>query len=423
MASTSDDNSKNGSAVHSATHSIKAFAPATMALHADDPCNVVTDVAPPLHVSTTFRYPKEMEKWATAEECGHNEPSGSHVYSRIVGPTSARLEVILSVLLKGRALTYSSGLAALHSALVFLNPKRISIGEGYHGCHGVIGLLSKLTSLQKLPLSCPAEDLHPGDVIHLETPLNPTGEALSIAYYAEKAHSRGAYLIVDATFGPPGLQDPFLWGADIVMHSGTKYLGGHSDMLCGVLAVKREEWYKGLFEERIYLGNMIGNLEGWLGIRSLKTLELRVQRQSASAGKLVAWLHDRLSASHSDSPVTTLIQSTTSNLTHASLQLYTWLSAQMPNGHGPVFAIYMRSEKLARALPGQLRLFQHATSLGGVESLIEWRAMSDPEADGKLLRISVGLEEWKDLRDDLLDGLRGVLERAVEDTTGELEGL
>ena len=124
---------------------------------------------------------------------------------------------------------------------VFLNPKRISIGGGYHGCHGVIGLLSKLSSLQKLPLDCPTEDLHPGDVIHLETPLNPTGEALSIAYYAEKAHSRGAHLIVDATFGPPGLQDPFLWGADIVLHSGTKYLGGHSDMLCGVLSVKRED--------------------------------------------------------------------------------------------------------------------------------------------------------------------------------------
>jgi cystathionine beta-lyase/cystathionine gamma-synthase len=195
-------------------------------------------------------------------------------------------------------------------------------------------------------------------------------------------------------------------------------------MLCGVLAVKREDWYKGLYDERIYLGNVMGNLEGWLGTRSLRTLELRVQRQSANAGKLVAWLHDQLYASRSNrAPATALVQSAISHLSHASLQpssFHPWLSLQMPNGYSPVLAIYMQSEKLAKALPGKLQLFHHATSLGGVESSIEWRVMSDPGADRTLMRISVGLEDWEDLRDDLLEGFRGIVGEAVEDVADKL---
>jgi cystathionine beta-lyase/cystathionine gamma-synthase len=106
----------------------------------------------------------------------------------------------------------------------------VSIGGGYHGAHAVLGIHSRLTGLQKLPLDCPAEDLQAGDIIHLETPINPTGDAYDIAYYAEKAHSSGALLVVDSTLGPPPLQDPFAHGADVVIHSGTKYFGGHSDL-------------------------------------------------------------------------------------------------------------------------------------------------------------------------------------------------
>ena len=111
--------------------------------------------------------------------------------------------------------------------------------------------------------------------------MNPTGEAFEIQKFAERAHARGALLSVDATFAPPGLQNAFLWGADVVMHSGTKYIGGHSDMLCGILAIKKgEEGRKmagGLREERIFLGAVLGSLEGWLGVRSLRTMELRVR--------------------------------------------------------------------------------------------------------------------------------------------------
>ncbi|KAF4978678.1 hypothetical protein F66182_17337, partial [Fusarium sp. NRRL 66182] len=187
------------------------------------------------------------------------------IYSRVAAPNSARFEAILSSLLKGRALAYGSGLAALNGALVLLNPKNISIGDNYHGCHGVIEIFNRLTGLKKLGLDCPAEELQAGDVILLETPLNPDGTAFDIEHYAQKAHSRGAFLIVDSTFGPPGLQDPFEFGADIIMHSGSKYFGGHSDLLCGVLATKRKDWFEQLFAQRLHLGNNMGSLESWLG--------------------------------------------------------------------------------------------------------------------------------------------------------------
>lgn len=147
-----------------------------------------------------------------------------------------------------------------------LNPRRISVIDGgYHGSHEVISVISRLSGLQKLPLDCAAEDLDAGDVILLETPINPYGTAFSIEEYAKKIHSRGGYLIVDSTFGPPGMQDPFAWGADVVMHSGSKYFGGHSDMLCGVLAVRRDDWKRQLLEDRIALGNVMGNLRvGWV---------------------------------------------------------------------------------------------------------------------------------------------------------------
>ena len=323
-------------------------------------------------------------------------------------------------------MTYSSGLSAFHAALVFLNPKRISIGDGYHGSHGVIALHTKLTGLKKLALDCPAEELQPGDVIHIETPLNPTGCAYNLKEYAEKAHSRGAYLTVDATFGPPPLQDPFLWGADLVMHSGTKYVGGHSDMLCGILAVNparlKEGWLTTLENERLVLGSVMGSMEGWLGIRSIRTLEVRVERQSYNTGKLVAWLNAALDTENTGSatgdtflsPGTCkVVQQVLGKIEHASLQEEDikdgWLLKQMPNGFGPVFSITMKERSFARRLPSKLHLFHHATSLGGVESLIEWRSMTDTQVDTKLLRLSVGLEGWEDLREDLLQGFKALV--------------
>lgn len=300
-----------------------------------------------------------------------------------------------------------------------LNPRRVAIGGGYHGCHGVIALLSKLTGLSTVSLDADFEtELQPGDVVHVETPLNPTGEARDLAYYAERAHKRGCWLTVDATFAPPPLQDPFKWGADAVMHSGTKYFGGHSDMLCGVLAVnpKHAAWIRGLREERLVLGSVMGSFEGWLGIRSLRTLEVRVRKQSADAEKLVAWLAGEVQAKSG------VVGEVVAEVKHASLQTEDlkeggWLRRQMPNGFGPVFAVYMRDADDARRLPSKLQLFHHATSLGGVESLVEWRAMTDAGVDKRLLRFSIGLEGFEDLRDDLVQGFEALrAERAARES-------
>ncbi|KAJ5082346.1 hypothetical protein N7532_011389 [Penicillium argentinense] len=389
---------------------VKNAHPATQALHADDRLNLVTDVAPPIHLSTTFRYPKDPNQLVPSEDPVAEFNGKNYVYSREFAPNATRFEAVLSTLLKGHAVSYASGLAALYAALTLLNPRRISVGEGYHGSHEVISVISRLSGLQKTSLDCPVETLGKGDVILLETPVNPLGLAFNIKEYAEKAHSRGAYLIVDSTFGPPGLQDPFLWGADIVFHSGSKYFGGHSDMLCGVLAVQREDWLKQLYEDRVALGNNIGNLEGWLGLRSLRTLEVRVQRASQNCAKIVSWLDD---AMHVSAPTPgseeAIIQTVVQKIYHASLQKEAWLEKQMPNGFGPVFSIVLQNEESAKLLPTKLNFFQHATSLGGVESLIEWRALSDSKVDRKLLRVSVGLENWDDLRSDLLQAFKLVI--------------
>lgn len=292
---------------------------------------------------------------------------------------------------------------------------RVAITGGYHGSHTVLSLHRRLAGTQTLPLNCPASDLGPGDVIHLETPLNPTGEAFDITLFAAKAHARGAYLLVDSTFAPPGLQDPFEFGADVVWHSGTKYIGGHSDLLCGVLASRNENWMEGLRSERTVLGSVMGSMEAWLAVRSLRTLSVRVQRQSASVGNLVAWLDNLVSNEGTGGEVGEMVRGVVARVQHSSLQRkdMRWLKKQMPNGFGPVFSIWTSTEGLARRLPSKLKLFQHATSLGGVESLIEWRAMSDHTVDRRLMRVSVGLEDWEDLRDDLVEGFKALREEEL----------
>lgn len=319
-----------------------------------------------------------------------------------------RFEAILTSILGGPALTYSSGLASFHAILVLLNPRRIAIGEGYHGCHGVINMVSRMTGLETLPLDCDASELQPGDVIHVETPLNPTGEAINLQHYADKARKTGAFLVVDATFGPPPLQNPFDFGADIVLHSGTKYFGGHSDMFCGILAVNpKHDFLLRLHGDRVYLGSVAGNMESWLGMRSLRTLELRVTRQSATATALVSWFQCQLQDS------STAVHQVVQQVHHASLQPEaaekdSWLQKQIPSGYGSVFSITLKNATLAKRLPSRLRLFQHATSLGGVESLVEWRAMTNTSIDQRLVRLSVGVEALDDLTRDLQQGLEAL---------------
>jgi cystathionine beta-lyase/cystathionine gamma-synthase len=266
-----------------------------------------------------------------------------------------------------------------------------------------------------LPLDCDLEELSEGDLVHLETPVNPTGCSFNIQHFAERAHARGAYLSVDSTFAPPPLQDPFKHDADIVMHSGTKFIGGHSDFRFGVLAIKKQEWAQRLFMDRSHLGSTMNGFDSFLGMRSIRTLDLRVLQQSRSAGVIVNALHSALTGEPSGliTPEDAeAIRVVVKEVHHASPQAgdyEAWLKNQMPIGFGSMFLLTLRSPHLAKKLPSKLALFHHATSLGSVESLIEWRTMSDPTVEKDLLRISIGVEDHRDLLNDLIGGFRAVL--------------
>ena len=156
----------------------------------------------------------------------------------------------------------------------------------------------------------------------------------------------------------------------------------------------------------------MGSLETWLGVRSLRTFELRIMRQSQNATALVTFLHECVNGQEgSDSEGAEAVKKVVAKLDHASLQTedMAWLKKQMPNGYGPVFSMWCKTSEQAKRLPSKLELFHHATSLGGVESLIEWRRMSDKGVEDTLLRVSVGAENIEDLKEDLIWGFKALV--------------
>ncbi|KAI0832521.1 cystathionine gamma-synthase [Trametes gibbosa] len=369
----------------------------TQLIHGDDD-HARSEVAPSISVSTTFRAVNPLEVHDAHQFDEYNPVR--HIYSRYTQAVSTRAERVLSKITEGHAITYSSGLAASHAALVHFKPKRVAITDGYHGCHATIQLYKRNRG-GDLPLISIDDHFQPGDLCWLETPLNPTGEARDIKYYADKVHAAGGWLLVDATFAPPPIQFPFKWGADLIMHSGTKYFGGHSDLLCGVLVAPTVETWRELWHIRTYLGNMMGSLESWLLLRSLRTLHLRVPRQSDSAYVLAQWLAKAAGGKSADGIPAGIIE----KVWHSSLQGVDQRGfdpkTQLEGGWNPTFALLMTKEAYATLLPHAVKYFIPATSLGGVESLIEQRIHSDPGADPRLIRISVGVEDVEDLKDDL----------------------
>lgn len=370
----------------------------TKLIHADDDITRVSDVVQPINVATTFRYNADPEKLVKYQDLPENSIIGNPVYSRLSHPNSENCEAVLSEILNGHVVCYSSGLAAFMAALSYFNPKVLAIGDGYHGCHGVANLFTRWNGLKQISLVDSFDELQKGDVVHLETPVNPTGLALDIQEYADKAHEKGAFLLVDATFAPPPLQDPFLFGADMVMHSATKYFGGHSDLLAGCLVTKNLAVKTKLVEDRVFLGTNIANLESFLLRRSLRTYGMRIERQSSSAEKIVAHLHENRQS-----------YKALKEIYHSSLQSEAFVKQQL-SSHSPVFAIDLVSEEAAKRFPSKCSFFQHATSLGGVESLVEWRAMSDTTVRPTLLRLSVGTENVQDLIEDLDTALKSCID-------------
>lgn len=232
------------------------------------------------------------------------------------------------------------------------------------------------------------------------------------------------------------------------MHSATKYLGGHSDLLMGVVAVKDPRVAAQLWHDRTYVGSAPGNMESYLLLRSLRSLEVRVTRQSETAVKLAQWLWT-LSPQNKDVDISSL-SSADAHLrssgivgwvSHSSLQPRSASQqdpntakppegidfdpsvSQMPGGHSPTFAIrldgpHYQGGPRAAWLPHSCQFWIPATSLGGVESLIEHRISAEPSEDPGTVRLSCGLENWEDLRDDLRLALKSVLDREAK--VGEL---
>lgn len=371
---------------------------ATSLIHADDKDNRVTDVAPPINVATTFRYDNSNLEICDESEC-IEEMDKNPVYSRCGHPNATRVESVLSKILDGHAVVYNTGVSSFYAAMVHFNPKRLFIGESYHGVHAVADIMTRNYGLEQHPLEDIEKFAQPGDLVHIESPVNPYGVSVNIQEFADKAHSKGAKLIVDATFAPPPLQDTWKFGADIIMYSATKYFGGHSDLLAGVLVTKDYNVYNKLKVDRMYLGTIIGNLESFLLLRSLRTYEMRILKQSENATKIVNFLKDNMEK----------YKDVLKYVYHSSLQEEDFVKEQAAGGHTPVFSITLQTVEQAKHFPSKLKLFQHATSLGGVESLIEWRALSDPEIDQTLLRFSIGCENADDLIEDLKQGFEKTL--------------
>lgn len=346
----------------------------TVAIHADAGIDPGPDVAPPIHVSTTF---------------DAANPAGL-LYSRFEQPTRQRLEAVLGALDGGEAVTYASGLAAVTAAISVLRPRRVAIAKGgYFGCQATIDAFVPW-GLAKVPLDAP---LGEGDLVWIETPLNPTCELQDIAEHAARARAAGARLLVDGTFATPVLQRPLDLGADLVLHSSSKYLAGHSDALGGVLVARDPEIARRLRQGRVVAGSVPGALETWLTLRGVRTLGLRVRHQTETATRLAAVLAPKVA-----------------RVWHPSLPSHPGhaLAARQMRGPGAMLSIELATERQARELPDHLTLFRNATSLGGVESLIEWRRRVDAEAPPTLLRISVGLEDAGDLAADLIAGVEAV---------------
>lgn len=358
-------------------------------------------VVRPIHVAATYVQPGAGE-W------------GEFDYSRSGNPTRKSLETTLASLESGcGALAYASGMAAIHGATLLLSSgDHVLAGTDVYG--GTYRLLHKVVNHAGIQVSlAPATDLDAFEaairpntrLVWIESPGNPLLSITDIAASAEIAHRHGALLGVDNTFATPVLTRPLELGADIVMHSATKYLGGHSDVLGGALVVKDQELLARLYFMQNATGAVMGPLESFLCSRGIKTLELRVREQCRSAQRLAEWLegHDQVAR--------VLYPGLPAHPGHAIA------ASQMDGAFGAMLSFEIAGDyAAAKRVVESTRLFQLAVSLGAVESLIEQPAsMSHASYDREdrlahgiqdvLIRLSVGLEDFEDLRGDLEQAL------------------
>ncbi|MFO0867352.1 MAG: PLP-dependent aspartate aminotransferase family protein [Pirellulales bacterium] len=374
----------------------------TRAIHVGNAHDPATGaIVPPIHVASTFVQPGAGE-W------------GEFDYSRSGNPTRKGLETTLASLEGGcGALAFASGMAATHCAGMLLSAgDHIVAGTDIYG--GTYRLFHKVlnrsgvtvTLADSTDLAAFAAAITPQTrLLWIESPGNPQLSITDIAACADLAHRHGALLGIDNTFATPVLTRPLELGADIVMHSATKYLGGHSDVLGGALVVRDPALYKRLYFLQNATGAVLAPWDSFLVSRGIKTLELRVREQSRTAQRLAEYLVEDRRVRR------VLYPGLPQHPGHALA------ARQMQGGFGAMLTFevdgdFARTKRVVQATC----LFQLAVSLGAVESLIEQPAsMSHASYDAAaraahgitdgLIRLSVGLEDFADLRDDLSQAL------------------
>ena len=361
-------------------------------------------VVRPIHLAATYVQPGAGD-W------------GEFDYSRSGNPTRKAFETTLASLESAhRALAFSSGMAAIHGVTMLLERgDHILAGRDVYG--GTYRLLHKIVDRAGIEVTlAPSTDLVEFEkavrpetkLVWIESPGNPLMSITDVAACAEMAHRHGALLGIDSTFATPVLTRPLELGADVVMHSATKYLGGHSDVLGGALAVKDAELFDRLYFIQNATGAVMAPLEAFLCSRGIKTLELRVREQCRTAAALAEWLDG-------DRRVARVLYPGLSS--HPGHQI---ARRQMDGGFGAMLSFEIDGDfAAAKRVVESTRLFQLAVSLGAVESLIEQPAsMSHASYDRDdrlahgitdgLIRLSVGLESPEDLREDLDEALNRI---------------
>jgi cystathionine gamma-synthase len=353
-------------------------------------------INPPIHVSSTFLRDE------------NNEYSSGRVYMRDQNPAFDQAEAVITALEGGhQTLLFASGMAAATAVFQGLRPGDHVLAPKVMYWSLRNWLLNFATSwgldVELIDMTDPqAVDaaLKPGvtKLVWVETPANPLWTITDIAATAELAHAAGALLAVDSTGATPVFTRPLEHGADIVMHSATKYLNGHSDLTAGTLTTRadNEHWQR-VRAVRAQIGGTLGSLESWLLLRGLRTLYLRVRAASASAMQI---------AQHFDGhPLVAEVLYPGLPSSHG----HEVARRQMSGGFGGMLSVRVAGgETAAIAVAAQTKLFKRATSLGGVESLVEHRASIEGAGTPvpfDLLRLSIGIEHVHDLIADLEQAL------------------
>lgn len=373
MTRASDDWSRRSRAAQAMGH----VEPATGAL------------VPPVHLTSTY------------ERAADNSYPRGYVYGRPDNATAREAEAVLAMLEGGAAaMVFGSGMSAATSVFQALEPGAHVVAPTvmYWALRHWLAQESGL-AVDFVDTSDPdalRAALRPGatKLVWLETPSNPLWTVSDIAAAAEAAHRAGALLAVDSTVATPILTRPLDLGADLVMHSATKYLNGHSDVIAGALVCARQDaFWARIAGVRAAQGKILGPFEAFLLIRGMRTLDLRVRAQSAGALALARHFAARADLAQ------VLYPGLASHAGHALA------ARQMQGGFGGMLSVRVAGGAArAIAAAAHVRLWKRATSLGGVESLIEHRASiegPDSPCPDDLLRLSVGLESPDDLARDL----------------------